>query len=47
MLRFLENEMLRKIFGFKVRREQDTKEKVKWEALWFVVPPCFWGLSIQ
>lgn len=37
VLRFLENKMLRKIFGVKVRREQDAKAKVKWEALWFVV----------
>jgi len=47
MLGLLENKMPRKIFGFKVRRDQDAKEKVKLEALWFVVPPCIWGLSIQ
>lgn len=29
VLRFLENKMLRKIFGVKVRREEDAKEKVK------------------
>ena len=33
MLGLLENKMPRKIFGFKVRRDQDAKEKVKLEAL--------------
>jgi len=36
VLRFLENKMLRKIFGVKVRGEQDAKKKVKWETLWLV-----------
>ena len=33
VLRFLENKMLRKIFGIKVRREQDAKGKVKGQSL--------------